>query len=438
MKSKKRPYFRLEKIYADGFREAPEIYRIEELNGDWRMGRRGFLGTSAVSAAAMGSLLGCSGNEETSENAVGGKCQTDALAHPGGVNSIAYSPDGKFLASGGNDGKVKLWEMPSGRLAKTWGEPGGSVDSVCFNPGGNQIASASSENIKIRNASSGELLEDLKTQSHIKFMALGSAGRLLISNPFDYEHILKAWKLPSRNPVDIYKWAVTALASSPDGKTFATAHHESIKIWDAESLKIKGELGLGLFTELFEKLHFQALAISPDEKYLAASEQNEIHIWDLSTRKIVRTLKGHEKTLKGNENSFQTVAFSPSAEWITAGACRVVGGTRDYVEIDVELWGVSTGKRVKTLLRTLEEKQVQVGPSKASACFSPDGTHLAVGFADGTIRMWELPSGKQDACLSDPSADSRSTPSEGPESSHSGGVMWICTCKSICTCVPIK
>ena len=183
-----------------------------------------------------------------------------------------------------------------------------------------------------------------------------------------------------------------------------------ISLWDAESLKKMGELGLGWLTDVFGKLHFQSLAISPHGKYLAASEKHQVHIWEFSTQKLVRTLKGHEKTLKGDENIFQTVAFSPSAEWIAAGSCRVVGGTKDYVEIDLELWEVSTGKRMKTLMRTVEEKHVPLMHGCASACFSPSGTRLAVGFADGTIRVWELPSGKHFACLSDTSIDNSSSP----------------------------
>ena len=223
MKSKARPNFGLEKFYENGSREAPEIFKIGDLNGDWCMGRRGFLGTSAVGAAAMWSLLGCSGGEDSPEKAVDGKCQTDILAHRSGVTSIAYSPDGKLLVSGGNDSKVKLWDMPSGRLAKTWGEHRQGITSVCFDPAGKQVASGcSGGSIKIWDASSGELMEDLKIESSIEFMVLGLNGQLLVSNPLEYK--FKAWRLPSRNPTEIHTGLITSLALRPDGKLFATAH----------------------------------------------------------------------------------------------------------------------------------------------------------------------------------------------------------------------
>ncbi|MFN0217004.1 MAG: WD40 repeat domain-containing protein, partial [Saprospiraceae bacterium] len=169
--------------------------------------------------------------------------------HADGVLSVAFSPDGKKLATGSEDNTAKIWDLESGKALTTLEGHTFGVLSVAFSPDGKILATGSGDKTaKIWDLESGKALTTL--ESHTE--------------------------------------AVSSVAFSPDGKRLATGSHDkTAKIWDLES-------GKALTTLQGHSYAVLSVAFSPDGKKLATgSVDNTAKIWDLESGKALTTLQGH-------------------------------------------------------------------------------------------------------------------------------------------------
>ena len=172
--------------------------------------------------------------------------------HPDFVYSVAFSPDGKTLASGSGDNTIKLWDVPTGKEQATLKGHTGWVTSVAFSPDGKTLASGSwDKTIKLWDVATGKELATL--QGHTSF--------------------------------------VLSVAFSPDGKTLASASGDkTIKLWDVADGQ--GDRPPSRDT----RTGFSCVAFSPDGKTLASgSVDKTIKLWDVATGKERATLKGHTR-----------------------------------------------------------------------------------------------------------------------------------------------
>ena len=261
--------------------------------------------------------------------------------HDSFINSIAFSPDGKTLASGGNDSKIILWDTNTWKEKKTlkgvtsWGR------SIAFSPNGKLLASASrGEKIKVWDAITGTRQRTLK-----------------------------------RSESDV---AVTSF--SPDGKTLAVPSNASstddpkeIKLLDTRSWKVK----LLLKDAQFEDV--DTLPFSPDGKVLAVVSclSPHINLWSTQTGRIVRSLKAHD-------SSSTSVAFSPDGKLLVA-----VGTEESLGETTIKVWNVDTGKEHQ-ILKLHSEKYIV-----SHVLFSPNGKTLVSSVQDGKIRIWDTTTWKE-------------------------------------------
>jgi WD40 repeat protein/serine/threonine protein kinase len=219
-----------------------------------------------------------------------------------GVLSVAYSPDGQWLAAAG--GVAKLWEVRTGRLVHVL--PGHSIFRVAFSPDGKTMATGGGDTgIELWDVATGRELRTFKgrpddgVEYHISVgsLAFSSDGTLLaagfgspmVSGGQDYDQVVKVWEVATAKEVTTlrgHRHTVPAVVFSPDGRVLVTASHDrTLRFWEVatweEVRNLTGPDG------------FAAVVFSPDGRMLAAAHYNgAIDLVDVSCGREERTLRG--------------------------------------------------------------------------------------------------------------------------------------------------
>ncbi|MDM8558126.1 hypothetical protein [Candidatus Parabeggiatoa sp. HSG14] len=208
------------------------------------------------------------------------------LKHQNEVWSIAFSPSGKWLASASRDNTVKLWETVSGRLRRTLVGHKNSVLSVAFSPSGKWLASGSQDNtIKLWNMVTGQLQQTLRGHTDLIWsVAFSPDSAWLASGGAD--KIVRLWEMASKNlryTLDHHN-EVTSLAFSANSKWLASGNYKNVKLWNVASWHLHKLTG--------HKQHVLSVAFSPNNKWLAsASFDNTVNLWTLNLKKSSKSSK---------------------------------------------------------------------------------------------------------------------------------------------------
>jgi WD40 repeat protein/class 3 adenylate cyclase len=207
-----------------------------------------------------------------------GKLLVSLQGHTGPVDSIAWSPDGKTLASGSTEGTVKLWEVATGKLLTSLQAHTDSVWSLAWSPDGKTLASASrDQTVKLWNAAAGKLLTSLQGHTGpVCSIAWSPDGRTLASG--SYDHTVKLWDVATAKPVrslQAHTSGVYSVTWNPDGRTLASGSDDrTVGLWDAA----KGSL---LSTLRGHTSTVWSVAWSPDGKTLAScSIDHTVKLWE--------------------------------------------------------------------------------------------------------------------------------------------------------------
>jgi WD40 repeat protein len=228
------------------------------------------------------------------------------------VVSVAVSPDGRRVLSGGNDGTIRLWNLDSGKQIRQLSGHHGSIWAVAFAPDGKHaLAGGEAGGVTLYDLATGEQVRSFGPHPDaVRAVVFTPDGRRALSACFD--GVLRLWDVETGKQlreIAGHRDSVMCVACSPDGRRALTGGLDSdrtVRLWDLES-------GRELHRFRGHDERIMSVAFSPDGRQAVSSCWDKtVRLWDLQTGKEVRCFRGHEAHVYG-------AAFSPSGKHIVSG-----------------------------------------------------------------------------------------------------------------------
>ena len=283
--------------------------------------------------------------------------------HTGGVEAVAISPDGKYLASGSQDTTARLWDLATGETIRIFSGHTADVGGIAFSPDGKYLITGSDDRtIRLWDVASGQSVQVFTGQTAETYsISFSPDGRsFLTTGPGE----ARIWDIATGKTVHFLSNDPNLVfyqsAYSPDGKyVLAGCIDHNAYLWDTAT---------GTQVQVFNHpSSVGGVAFSPDGKTIATGDDdNKARIWDLATGKVLREFSGHQQVI-------ETVRFSPDGQFLLTGS-------DDRTAI---LWDVATGNAPRIFRGNRDYINGVV--------FSPDGKMIATAaFTDPVVRVLEF------------------------------------------------
>jgi WD40 repeat protein len=295
------------------------------------------------------------------------------LPHARRVLCVAYSPDGKLIATGSADSSARLWDAETGAPVGKPLQSAGWIIAVAFSPDGQTLAAATNNGtganalglLNLWDVSTGKAIgQPMKLQHSGEMLAISFSpdGSTLLSVAKD--KAARLWDLTTREPIGeplTHDDVLRVGAFSPDGKTVLTASvDKTARLWDPKT-------GKALTEPLPHRGIVNTAAFSPDSKLVVTGTDGEARLWAVPDGKPVGEAMIH------NKQNVTRVTFQPKV-----GGKVVVTVSSDGT---VQLWQAPSGKPIGQAMK--HRSQVW------SLAISPDGKTIATGCLDQTARLWD-------------------------------------------------
>jgi WD40 repeat protein len=303
-------------------------------------------------------------------DAESGRLVTALDGHFGNIRSVAYSSNGRWLATCGDDQTIRVWDVEARRSLHTLRGHVGGVYAVAFSPDGRRLVSGGSDStVRLWDAETGALMLVLHGHSStVDRAAFSDDGRVIASGAVDGS--ARLWDASTAADTTVLRghaYYVYPVAYSPDGRWVASGSWDrTIRVWDAAG----GELVRVL------KGHEEplgALTFTRDSTRLASwAEDNTIRLWVVATGAEVAPCFGHVSM--AYRDSVYSLIVTPDGRKLAAAS-----------KGEVRFWDIQTGATVAPLLLPLADARV--------FAFSPDGRRLAAGGNEPKVVVVDAASG---------------------------------------------
>jgi eukaryotic-like serine/threonine-protein kinase len=330
-------------------------------------------------------------------------------AHKNNVKCIAFTPDGRRVATCSTDKTICVWDVASGMRLTTLSGHTGAVNVVAFSPDGKQLVSAADDQtVRLWDPTTGTELAVLRGHTGDVVATTFTDGGAAIAS-VGADTTLRYWDARAAVSNGIcrgHDGFVYQVAYHPDGRhVLSAAWDGTARVWDVTTGLEKGRLDHGKGSDVF------AVAVHPNGRWVATlTRDNTVSLWDFDTRELLHKWKvqsdhwksgrlafhptsdllacgcsdgtvrlmdartrGEPIVLKGHREAVRDVAFSPDGRWLVT--------TGDNPDNSVRVWDVASRETVRILDKHTD--------GVLSAAFSRDGRTLATGDISGFVYLWD-------------------------------------------------